>query len=88
MPLIFFYASSFLIVIIKRYHVASHCGLNFQVQQRPGGYSPQNIGPGPNMIPRGPQPSYKRSNVDNRGPPTVPSNKRFDYYETCSSYAD
>ncbi|XP_065201921.1 brahma-associated protein of 60 kDa isoform X2 [Planococcus citri] len=51
-------------------------GPNYPVQQRPGGYSPQNtIGPGPNMIPRGPQPSYKRSNVDNRGPPSVPSNK-------------
>lgn len=43
------------------------------------------------MIPRGPQPSYspvrhvannqgvpgKRSNMDSRGPPSVPSNKRF-----------
>ena len=59
------------------------------MQQRPGGYSPQNtLGPGPNMIPRGPQPSYKRSNVDNRGPPSVPSNKRFASYGTCSSYTD
>lgn len=67
-----------------------------KAQQRPVGYSQNTIGgPGGNMIPRGPQPSYspvrhstnnqnitvkQRPNTDNRGPPSSQSNKRFHLY--------
>ncbi|XKL69220.1 hypothetical protein PGB90_006989 [Kerria lacca] len=66
-------------------------GPNYSAQQRPVGYSQNTIGgPGGNMIPRGPQPSYspvrhstnnqnitvkQRPNTDNRGPPSSQSNK-------------
>lgn len=65
-----------------------------QVPSRPVAYSPQTpiAGPGPSMIPRGPQPQYSpvRHNAPNpsvsgkqrpvgdiRGPPNVTSNKRY-----------